>query len=424
MIRALLLSSVFAALIGAPAGLAQDAAPLRFFIERIEVRNHNRVSPEVIVAESRLREGSEYSEADLRDASTRLARLPFLLSAEFALEKGTERGRHILIIDIVETRSFFFRFELIPIYADDGPGPNVDFTTHLGQDETSLAAGYRWFLGRRGALHVAVIARDHTEFTSGYSGIAAGYTQYDVLGTRGFVTVNIKHNAEGNNLSPQIVAGLPLSLNQTVTVEYDENVREYDYVFYGTHVDKSRTQRVARATWSYNTTNHPFFPTSGTLVSVAPLVWWHDDVLVTGRIERDGVGTVRVDPIHLTAAGIQATGVRYWELTDRVSTSAGVEVGFARFDERSSADNFDNGTRSSAFAGAQATLSRSLWSPERRAQGGDSRIEVEAQVRAREEYRPEAFRIANQIKESLRASISWLRQSSWGNLRVGVGYGW
>lgn len=424
MIRALLLSSVLAALIAAPAGLAQDAAPPRFFIERIEVRNHNRVSPEVIIAESRLREGSEYSEADLRDASTRLARLPFLLSAEFALERGSERGRHILIIDVVETRSFFFRLEFIPTYTDEGRSHNIDFTTHLGQDETSLAAGYRWFLGRRGALHVAVIARDHTEFTSGYSAVAAGYTQYDVFGTGGFVTLNIKHNVDGGSVSPQLVAGLPLSLNQTVTVEYDENVTEYHYFFDGTLVDKSRTQRVARATWSYNTTNHPFFPTNGALVSVAPLITWQDHVLVTGRIGQDGVGTVRIDPLHVTAVGIQATGVRYWELTDRVATSAGVEVGFARFDERSSAENFDNGTRSSAFAGAQATLSRSLWSPEQRAQGGDSRIEVEAQVRAREEYRPEAFRIANQIQESLRASVSWLRQSSWGNLRIGVGYGW
>ncbi len=420
--RTLVISIVLAAVIAAPEGRAQDAAPARFFIERIEVRNHKRVSPEVVIAESRLRAGSEYSESELRDASTRLSRLPFLLAAEFALEKGAERGRHVLVINIIETRSFFFRFDFIPIYSDlEGRHVEFDSTSHLGRNETGAAIGYRWFLGRRGALHVALIGRDHTELTTGYTAVAVGYTQYDLFGTRGFATVNIKHNSEGNSVSPQVVAGLPLSLNQTITLEYDENVNAYNFFFFGTRIDKDRMERVARATWSYNTTNHPFFPTTGTLLSVAPIVTWRDDVALTTRVEA-GVPSVLVAPIHSTTAGVQATGVRYFELSDRTSVSGGLEVGFARFEQRADKNLPLDESRSAAFAAAQTTASRSLWSPERRAQGGDSRIELEMRIRVRQDYDSEYIVYGND--DSLRASIHWLRHSSWGNVRFGVGYAW
>src|SRR6185369_15172650 len=79
----------------AAAALAQETAPARFLIERIEVRNARRVAPRVVIAESLLREGNEYSKNDLREAAARLSRLPFLLSSDFALEKGSERGRHV-----------------------------------------------------------------------------------------------------------------------------------------------------------------------------------------------------------------------------------------------------------------------------------------------------------------------------------------
>ncbi len=425
MIRALLTSIVLAAaVIAAPGSLAQDTTGSpRFFIERIEVRNHKRVSPEVVIAESRLREGGEYSESDLRDASTRLARLPFLLAADFALERGSERGRYLLIINIIETRSFFFRLEFVPIYSGEDHVRVYTTSTQLGSDDTAVALGYRWFVGRRGALHVALIGRESTEFTSGYSAFAVGYTQYDLFGTRGFATVNIKHNANGDSISPQVVVGMPLSLNQTVTAEYDENVTEYDYTFSGRRVDENRTQRMARATWSYNTTNHPFFPTNGTLLSIAPVVSWRDDISVVLRADGAGGVAVDVNPIHRTTFGIQATAVQYFELSDRTSVSGGLEVGVAQFDQRTKDDFLLDETRSAAFAGGQATISRSLWTPERRAQGGDSRIELELRVRGRQEYR-EDYQILSESDQSLRTSISWLRQSSWGNVRLGVGYAW
>src|SRR5205814_1029317 len=80
----------------------------KFVIERIEVRNAQRVSPSVVVAETTLREGKEYSEEDVRVGVARVNRLPFLLSADFALEKGTADGRRVLVINVTEMRRVSF----------------------------------------------------------------------------------------------------------------------------------------------------------------------------------------------------------------------------------------------------------------------------------------------------------------------------
>jgi outer membrane protein assembly factor BamA len=71
-------------LVCARASCAED----RFLIERIDVRKLVHASADVIRAESRLHEGESYAEADLRAASDRVRRLPFMLDAAFSLERG------------------------------------------------------------------------------------------------------------------------------------------------------------------------------------------------------------------------------------------------------------------------------------------------------------------------------------------------
>src|SRR5688500_7442133 len=53
----------------------------RFTIERIEIRDAQRIAPQVLTAETLLREGSEVSEEDVRAGLRRLARLNFVLTA-------------------------------------------------------------------------------------------------------------------------------------------------------------------------------------------------------------------------------------------------------------------------------------------------------------------------------------------------------
>jgi hypothetical protein len=151
MVRALL-SALVALLIAVPA-LAQQAT---FFIERIEVRKARRVSTSLIISETLLREGSEVTEEQLAAASARLTRLPFLLSAEFALEKGSDRGRHVLVINVEETKPFFFLVDTRPVLREDrGPSRFEYSDDDFGSESKDAALGFRWFVGRRGILQPA-----------------------------------------------------------------------------------------------------------------------------------------------------------------------------------------------------------------------------------------------------------------------------
>ncbi|MGZ8709864.1 MAG: hypothetical protein ACXW28_06540 [Thermoanaerobaculia bacterium] len=417
MIRKLLLLCLF---LTTPLA-AQDAA---LFIERIEVRNHKRVSPDVVIAESRLREGREYSEADLRDAATRLSRLPFLLSVDFSLEKGSERGRHVLVLTINETKPFFFLLDGVQ-YFDENPYVDVEYDDRPGTDE-DFVLGFRWFVGRRGAVHAGFSGVDSdTEFAREYASLAVGYTQYDLFGTRAFATLNLKKPLEGTGvglLSPQLVVGVPLSANQTVTLQYDNSrfegeLRHVEGEEFQTHFG----QRLLSARWSYNTTNEPFFPTRGTLVHIAPMVGWADGADVFYSTLGEPYPSTAAGVYHRQFFGAKAGGTRFFELSERDSIFADLRGEWAKNDQRSVVlgQTFVNTARSASIG---TGYSHSFWSREQRA-SGDSRLELTARYGARsaiggveDRYQPDL--------DTFQMSAAWLRRSSWGTLRLGVGYAW
>jgi len=150
----------------ASASYAED----RFLIERIDVRKLVHASADVIRAESRLQEGNSYVEADLRAASDRVRRLPFVLDAVFSLERGSVRDSYVLVITVSETRPFFFRYQLIPFFE----------TSHdVGAVDNDALVAARWFAGSRGVFHVAGIAHQSDRpFEASYISAQAGYTRY------------------------------------------------------------------------------------------------------------------------------------------------------------------------------------------------------------------------------------------------------
>ncbi len=414
---------------------AQDAAPL-FHIERIEVRNAKRVSTDVVIAESRLREGQEYSEAALRDAATRLGRLPFLLSVDFALEKGSERGRHVLVLTVHETKSFFFLVDAVR-YSEDNPTLDVEEGDDRGEiGSETLALGARWFVGRRGVLHVGLSGTGaDREYAREYVSVALGYTQYDLFGTRAFATLNLKKPLEGYGeglLSPQVVVGIPLTPNQTVTLRYDETrFAGQTVTILDQEYDERDGQRVVGARWSYNTTNEPFFPTRGTSLLVEPHYGWSDGAAVYGVVVGGDFTEVFHRAYHTNFFGVDASATRYHELNDRDSIWGNVRGDWARakFRDDISPTVLDRSTwRGSVGVG----YSHSLWSRERRANGGDSRIEVTARYSHRTPSTPRRGRVPDEEPsgydwpgdEVRQFGAAWLRRTSWGTLRLGAGYAW
>lgn len=406
-------------LVAAP--LFADDAPL--FIERIEVRNHRRVSPDVVIAESRLREGRGYSEADLRDAATRLSRLPFLLSVDFSLEKGSERGRHVLVLTVNETRPFFFLVDAVPFFEGTDSYLTIDYQDRPTGNSQDLAFGFRWFVGRRGAVHIGFAGvGTNRAFTREYGAFEAGYTQYDLFGTRAFATLNLKRPVDGyaeGSITPQVVLGVPLSANQTLALEYDEvrsggRTRTIDGVRY----DTRHGQKLVSARWSYNTTNDPFFPTEGKLVNVTPFLAWTDGVEAFGISGPDDL-SARVYHSRIFGAGAGAT--RYRELSERSSVWGDLRGEWAHIDSRSDIAelSFD---RSASSGSVGIGYAYSLWSREERA-SGDSRFEVTARYTNR--FDPEYRSIYdNERNDVLQVGGAWIRRSSWGTLRLGVGYAW
>jgi len=438
VIRTILIAIMTAVFTAAPLA-AQDTAPARFFVERIEIRNAKRVSPDVVIVESRLRAGQEYTEAELRDASTRLSRLPYLLSVDFSLEKGSERGKHVLVLSITETKPFFYLLDLRPIFSDQSRrngNLNVEFSDRLGSIDNQGVLGFRWFVGRRGAFHIAVTGQDdNRDYTDDHSAVTVGYTQYDLFGTRGFITLNLKrpfYQAAGGNaagtITPQIVVGMPLSPNQTVTLQVDdtrsEREREYRYYFqfpgeaYGADLSTEEGQRSYSAKWAYNTTNHPFLPTRGRRISLTPGYYTSDvsyDVAVfdTDRLELK----VNTFTTHLSVYSLDFDAAQFWELSELNSVSAGFRGGLGN--GRQSGTVPEGVDADQRFGILYGGYSHSLWDREQQ-RHGDSRLELNGLYSSRSDdlstYRGD--------REGLQLSASWVRRSSWGTLRLGVGYAW
>ena len=427
MTRTILIILIAAAL-AIPAA-AQDAMP-RFLIERIEVRDNSRVSTEVIVAESRLREGQEYTEEELSDAAARLNRLPFLLSADFALERGSERGRHVLVIAVKETNPFFYLLDVRPILTGSTSSGQVDlhFGDRLGGGENQGVLGGRWFVGRRGAFHVGLFGRDDNhEFTRDYTAAMVGYTQYDIFGTRAFATVNLKRpllNAPASDdaISPQLVVGIPVSPNQTVTLTYDETrFDDYTTSIFDLEFERQDGERIVSARWSYDTTNHPFTPTRGTLLSITPIMVWQDSASFS-RGETVPGGPLEPVPAayHSNSYAVSVDVGHYFELSERNSVFIGGEAGRGHVNQRSNVWNdieFDGDT---SYLIANTGYSHSLWSREQQKRG-DSRFEYTLRYINRD--RTERF-FEPYGDDELQAAFAWVRRSSFGTIRLGVGYGW
>lgn len=391
----------------------------RFLIERIEVRNTHRVSADLIKSESLLHEGSEYSEQELSAAAARLTRLPFLLSTEFKLEKGTSRGQYVLAIIVNETKPFFYLIDAHATVVGDRTPSDFNDDVDPAIESKDGALGVRWFVGGHGVVYAGTTTRhDHDVLTSDYTAIAIGYTQYDLFGTRAFASINLRRtlNYGAGGISPQLVAGVPLTTNQTLTLDYEDTILSG-----GLHHHES--ERLISLTWAYDTTNQPFVPTRGTLIRVTPL-----------RSMRDRSGFAYIAPFptpgpqpyteHISGAAVDALAARYWEVSDRNSVSAAVVAGWARVDENPDIF-FRRVTFQPAYEVLRGAWSHDIWKGDPR--GGDSRIELAAAIASRQRNVSnglEAFGMTPNNETSFLASASWVRRSSWGFLRIGAGYAW
>lgn len=322
------------------AGAARADEPVRFLIESISIEGARYSSPRILIAESRLVEGKSYSEAELRDAMSRIKRLPFVLHTDFRLAKGTERGRYVLVIAIDETKPLFLRWdslhnaiqtrEFVPPFDPKNPQFRND-VVHISNDYVTLGA--RMFVGAKG---VATFAADESRCHVGKGqcgtrqpGYSLGFTQYDLFGTRASVAAVVLYREEtfdlpafipgdgrrtlsfGDHLTWQLTGAVPLFGNNAARVTLSRQVE-----IIGTdrqHFDQGELA------WLYDTTDDPLFPSRGTFGQAA---------LVSQRLIQ--YEQPLTDPPKIRNPwkhDVSTRLVKYWQIAPRQSISTGAQAG-------------------------------------------------------------------------------------------------
>jgi len=335
-------------LLAALAVQAQEE-PARFLLEKVTVEGPREAAGRIIQAETLLKEGETYTEAELAQAVARVHRLPFVLDAEFSLRKGSTRGAYELLIEVTEARRFLFEHTVglytlaEPLNLDNSAGdPNEFYVTLPG------LIGYRQFIGRSGVVFAAL---DSTE------GVQVGFTRYDLFG-RGivasagysglppnfcctsevlpygldptFVSWNWRDSA--HRLSAEV--GVPLSVKDAIRFDWSRRDGEGSsrhevlarfresgsFLDLANHVDATLDR--AELKWVRDTSDDPVVPSRGVTLS-GGLEW---SSFETGPLRRilveDGdliEQTMLAQRSQEIAAVVSAT--RHWPITPRQTVS-------------------------------------------------------------------------------------------------------
>lgn len=345
----------------AATGLTAADSP-SFLIESIEVRGVQAVSPEIVIAESLLRESTVYSEQQLRDAERRLRRLPFVFDVEMRLERGSAPGAYLLVLQITETKAWFFGFAADPRGA--------------GRNET-LTAGRRWFLRPNGVAHGAVTADPVT------ASLEVGYTMYDLLGRAAVLSLNLRQplrdlgpRTSARGPSPELIFVLPLTQRQAVRVGYRLsffNVRDRQ----GGASREAQSQSFDAA-WQYRSVDDPFFPRHGSDVeSGLRLFDTTSGSILIDTIWVPGQPEPRSIPVRQQGAGVDVRAHRYFDLGRQISVGGGVFGSSSRrWVDQDIPDTsvFTEGELRQLQA--EALISGSFWSEEKARQRGPFRWEA------------------------------------------------
>ncbi|HEX6096193.1 MAG TPA: hypothetical protein VF432_07720 [Thermoanaerobaculia bacterium] len=377
--------------------------PPRFFLDAIAVEGVRYASERVIVAETRLQAGREYTEAEIRAGAARATRLPFVVRIDPRIEKGGQRGAYRLVLAVTETRPLFFG------------------ATYFGRDADpdvrQLTTGARMFLGRSGMLHGAVTTDLEDKLYE------IGYTQYDLFGSGVFISAAAEYGEEleeaphgaftagiTDKISGQVVVGVPLRGNHALRATFlatpvvvlndrplDEVEIEESYV-----VERSTT---AELSWIYDSTDDPLFTMRGTR-SVLGLIRREIPYVVPGI--GPGVPGEHKNDLHRV---VTADVRRLWSPAPRHAVSA---RGGGQHLRRTIGEIGRRDVINSAFVGT--SYNYAIWGPDRPSRFGDLRLEA-GLVHQYTRYEYGDFFQAK-VQQSF-ARVNLLFRNEWGLVRLG-----
>lgn len=390
--------------------LAQAQGEPSFLLETIAVEGGTAAAARIVVAESRLQEGQTAGEPELRDAMARIQRLPFVLSADFRLAKGSEPGRYVLVIVIRPMSRLFLNAGVTTTWSIEerrGRTPFDPVTTFLDQRRTSnLTVGGRAFVGRKGMLTLAAERVEHRN-----DRFTLAFTQYDLFGTRASLTAVVtamdnpgairSDSAKArndwhfrDNFAYELIGVVPLGRNDSLRASWERSYYPIRYVQFrpdGIYpILRSLPGIRKELFWIHDTTNDPLFPTSGTRITAGAI---RTSMPTSGSTL---LGRVKIDEYR-------ATLEHSWPVTRSQALTLGAS-GY-EFDRR--IDQYR----------AFARYSVDLWSRERTLRWGDLRFELEG----------DRFLSAldDQYSAESTARAGFAYRTAWGVLRMNFQYtGW
>jgi hypothetical protein len=389
---------------------AQDE-PL-FLLESITVEGVSPSAARIVIAESRIDEGKLAGEPELRDAMARIQRLPFVLSTDFRLAKGSAPERYILVITIRPTSRVFlnsFATTSWVVQSRRGNTPLDPVSQYVNQiRSTGLTVGGRTFVGAKGML---TLAAERVEDRNDRFSLA--FTQYDLFGTRASISA-IVTSAEPagaiksfapdarndwhhrDNLTYEIVGVLPLGRNDSLRASWERSAYPLRYFepLDGTSVFRSVLRPEAgyrkELFWIHDTTNDPIFPTSGTRITAGAIRF---DTPTAGSTL---TGRVKIDEYRLTAE-------RSWPIARTQAVTAGA-----------AAREYDS--RFQQYRG-YVRYSVDLWGREQTIRWGDLRLEIEGDR--------ELASVNDDHYMHSTARVGFAYRGAWGVLRMNFQYvGW
>ena len=378
---------IFATFIVALAARGDDAPS--FYIQGIRVEGTR--AERIVIGESGLHTGRAYGEPELRDAAARIQRLPFIVSTDFRLEKGSSPGNYILVIAVRSLKPWFVNAQKQTEWLG---------TNQVSADELDLGA--RWFVGAKGALTGTVQRRQFT-----HDRYALTYTQYDLFDTRASITAvasylqdpGVRRSGDPlartdwhhrDNILWTVIGVLPIGDNDSLRGTWEHEERPI--IHFAPHFILQSLPQIRRDLfYIHDTTDDPLFPTSGTRITAGGARTFvpSSGFTIVGRQKQEE---------------LKATLERSWALTPVHAATVG-----------GSGDDFDQRIRTYRAFGR---WSMNLWSPEKTLHYGDLRFELEGD-RVFMHVKP-SF---SQQNSTVRASVAY--RSVWGLLRLELDYtGW
>ncbi len=425
----------------------------RFQLEKITVTGAREAAGRIVAAETLLRAGESYGEAELAQAVARVQRLPFVLAAEFSLRKGGARGTYELVIEVEEARRFFFDHTVRGTWL----AQPLDLDDSVTFDEESVAVslpgliGLRRFIGRSGVVFAGL---DSAE------GLQLGFTRYDLFGRGVVVSAGVSglladiccaEEVLPFSLDPSFVSwtwedaarysvelGVPLNRTDALRLGASRRTGEGGsrrelfgtrFRFLDGFVDAAPgsdlTLDRAELKWGRDTSDDPLLPHRGSTLS-AGLEWTS---FTTGALQRKRLANLFTpEPLPAQEAEQLAaviSGRHHWAVTPRQTVSAlgRLSVGRASLHNLPTEDGVLAREELDTFAASLGARHAVRLRRERGAQGfGDVLLESTVEV-GFESTTPDLqpSRAPNPL-ERLEISTGLVFRNAWGRLRFVATY--